>query len=385
MKIAYFDTIGGISGDMTLAACISAGVRLDELTKEIDKLQLKGIEIKSFQVSYHGVNAVRVEVVSNEKHHHRGLQEINKIIDESNLRSEIKNKSKKIFFTLAQAEATVHRVPIEKIHFHEVGAIDSIVDIVGAVICLDKLGVQSVYSSPLKLGSGGFVQSEHGNLPIPAPATIEVLKNYPITFTILQYELTTPTGAAIIKSLSSGMLDSKKMITDVIGYGAGARELKEIPNLLRLVVGEIDERYDEEIIILEANIDNMNPEIYPYVIEMLMSAGALDAYLIPVIMKKGRPANILSAICDRSKLEELKKIFLTETTTLGVRISVSQRFKVERCEEKIETSFGSVKVKISKIDENKRIMPEFEECRRIAQKYNLPLIEVYKIINKEIH
>ncbi|MBI5475680.1 MAG: nickel pincer cofactor biosynthesis protein LarC [Ignavibacteriales bacterium] len=384
MKIAYFDTIGGISGDMTLGACLSAGVELEYLKSEIAKLNLSGVEINSNSISYHGVNAVQVKVVSNEKHHHRGLLEIYKIIDGSNLCLEIKNKSKKIFFTLGEAEAKIHNISIEKIHFHEVGAIDSIVDIVGSVICLDKLGVKEIYSTPIKLGSGGIIKCEHGSLPNPAPATIEILKDYPVTLTDIPHELTTPTGAAIIKSISSGMIGNKKITPQIIGYGAGAARLEAVPNLLRLVVGEKDETIEEKIFAIEANIDNMNPEIFPYVLEKLMQAGALDVYMTPIIMKKGRSANMLTALCVKENIEQLKKIFFMETTTLGVRIQEYSRSKIERQEEKRETSFGLIGVKVSKIDNFVRILPEFEDCKKVAKENGIPLIEVYKILLEEI-
>ncbi|MBA4311902.1 MAG: TIGR00299 family protein [Chlorobiaceae bacterium] len=387
MKAAYFDTIGGISGDMTLGACVSAGVDFEELTNEIKKLKLGNVELQASHVSCNGIDATKVDVVvsPDRQHHHRGINEINNIIDSSLLTNEVKISAKKIFTTLAFAEAKVHRTSIDKIHFHEVGAVDSIVDIVGAAICLNKLGIKTVYSSPVKLGSGGFITAEHGILPNPAPATLEILQNYPVFLTEIPYELTTPTGAAIIKSVSAGVLGSRKITPTIIGYGTGSRQMKEIPNLLRLMIGEIDEYLDDTIYLIESNIDDMNPEIFPYIIELLMENRALDAYLTPVIMKKGRPGTILSVLCYDSDINNLKKIILLETSTLGIRIQKYTREKVERDIREVETQFGLIRVKVAKIDGDERILPEFEECKRIAQRTKLPLIEVYKRIEAEIH
>jgi uncharacterized protein (TIGR00299 family) protein len=387
MKVAYFDTIGGISGDMTLGAFISAGVDFEELADEIKKLGLNNVELEASHVSCNGIDAIKVDVIvsPDHEHHHRGINEINTIIDGSILTAEVKNNAKKIFTTLAFAEAKVHGKTVDKIHFHEVGAVDSIVDIVGTAVCLYKLGIKTVYSSPIKLGSGGIIIAEHGTLPNPAPATVEILQNYPVVFTEIPYELTTPTGAAIIKSLSAGVLGSRKIKPTIIGYGTGSRQMREVPNLLRLIIGEIDEYLEDKIFLIETNIDDMNPEIFSYIIELLMENHALDAYLTPIIMKKGRPGTILSVLCCDSDINNLKKIILSETSTLGIRIQEYRREKVERYTKEVETVFGLTKVKVAKIDGNERILPEFEECKKIAQKTKLPLIEIYKRIDAKIH
>lgn len=382
MKIAYFDTIGGVSGDMTLAAFVSAGFSIDELRAEIGKLKLRGVELEAKHLKRNGITAVKVDVViSTAQTHHRHLKDINNIIDESSLTDRVKTDAKSIFMEVAKAEAKVHDSTIEKIHFHEVGALDSIVDIVGAAICLEKFGIEAVYSSPVRLGSGGFVETEHGKLPLPGPATTEILRNYPTILTDIPFELTTPTGAAIIKAMSRGVLSMETVSIDSIGYGAGTREIPEMPNLLRVMIGEISERYDkDELVVIETNIDNMNPEIYPYVIEQLLKSGANDAYLVPIIMKKGRPGILMSVLAPRSKIDPISGILFSQTSTIGVRILQTERRKLPRTDREIETTLGRVKFKMITLEGKEKFVPEFEECKRLADERNIPLIEVYKIL-----
>jgi len=385
MNIAYFDTISGISGDMTLGAFVSAGLPFDVLRDEISKLNLPGVELQASHVVRHGITAVHIDVVvSGHHHHHRSLSHINGLIDKSALSDRVKENAKKIFLELGKAEAKVHDTDIEKIHFHEVGALDSIVDIVGAAICLDTLGIEAVYSSPIKLGSGGFVNAAHGKLPIPTPATVEILKDYPTVLTDIPFELTTPTGAAIIKALSVGTLSLERLKIKSIGYGAGSREIENIPNLLRVMVGELEATYEhDELVLVETNIDDMNPEVYPYVIERLLSAGAHDAYLVPVIMKKGRPGILLSALTSRSLLDEVAKIMFSETTTLGLRIIPTERKKIHREIKKIKTRFGFVQMKCVMKEGREMLIPEFEECKRISIENGKSLLEIYKMIEED--
>lgn len=383
MRIAYFDTVGGISGDMILGAFVSAGVGFDELRREIKKLPLAGVELECSHKVQNGITSVKIDVSSPEEHHHRGMREISRIIGESSLSDKVKNDAMNIFKTLGEAEAKVHRTEIDKIHFHEVGAVDSIVDIVGAAICVGLAGIEKIYSSPVKMGSGGLIKSEHGLLPNPAPATVEILRGYPVELTDIPHELSTPTGAAIIRTLSSGTIRSEKFTPEAVGYGSGSKQIGAVPNLLRLILGDMDESPRDEVLLIEANIDDMNPEIFPYVMESLLGAGALDVYLTPVIMKKGRPGNILSALCREADLERLKTIIFMETTTLGVRIRECRRQMVAREIGQIQTRFGMMKVKIAIIGGIQRILPEFEECRRVAQERNLPLIDIYREIMKE--
>lgn len=387
MKIAYFDTISGISGDMALGAFVSAGVQIDELRADLSALNVPGFEIQARHIERHGIVAMKIDVIiSEEPHYHRHLKDIEAVIDGSSLSPRIKERSKKIFREVAVAESKIHNIPIEKIHFHEVGALDSLVDIVGVSICLEKLNIQEVYSSPLKVGNGGVVNSQHGKLPVPTPATIEILKDYPIVLTDIPFELTTPTGAAIIKTLSKGVLTGEKIKISSIGYGAGEREIEQIPNLLRIIVGELDPKYGaDDIVSLETNIDDMNQEIYPYVIEKLIAAGAYDAFIIPMIMKKGRPGILLSVLVERSKIEYILDVLFRETTTLGVRIQPVERKKLQRTTKQVQTSFGVINVKAVMIDDKEQVRVEFEECKRIAQERGIPLIEVYKHLERELN
>jgi uncharacterized protein (TIGR00299 family) protein len=386
MKIAYFDTIGGISGDMTLGAFISAGVSFDELNTELQALGIQGFELQARHIVRNGITAVKIDVViSQQPHYHRHLKDIEELINKSSLATTVKERAIKIFREVAIAEAKVHNSTIDKVHFHEVGAIDSLVDIIGVAICLEKLGIEAVYTSQIKVGNGGFVHSQHGMLPIPTPATLEILRNYPIDLTSIPYELATPTGAAIVKALSSGMLSTEKLKIESIGYGAGGREIQELPNLLRVMIGTLEPEYTtDEVVSIETNIDDMNPEIFPYVIEKLLATGANDAYLIPVVMKKGRPGMLLSVLVERGKIDDTLGILFKETSTIGVRIQTIERKKLLRSSKQVNTSLGLVTVKAIEISGKEHLRPEFEECKRIAQEQQLPLIEVYRIIERDI-
>lgn len=386
MKIAYFDTIAGISGDMTLGAFVSAGVPFDTLHDELKKLDLPGYELSARHITRSGIVATKVDVtISEQPKYHRHLKDINQLIEKSRLSENVKATAKKIFYEVAVAEAAVHHSTLEKIHFHEVGAIDSLVDIVGTAICLDALGIEKVYSSPIRLGSGGFVKTQHGTMPIPTPATVEILKGYPTILTEVPYELTTPTGAAIIKALSGGTLLLERMVVRSVGYGSGTRDIEEVPNLLRVFIGEPDPGYgSDEIVSIETNIDDMNPEILPHVVEKLLAAGAHDAYLVPILMKKGRPGFLLSTLVERSRVDGILAIMFRETTTLGVRMHAVERRKLTRGQKQVSSSLGTVMVKTVVIDGHDRLVPEFEECKRLATEKNLPLIEVYRILEKEL-
>jgi pyridinium-3,5-bisthiocarboxylic acid mononucleotide nickel chelatase len=386
MKIVYFDTIAGISGDMTLGAFVSAGVPLESLTAELAKLRLSGFEVTAKHIQRNGIDAVKLDVViSDAPKYHRHLADINAIIDQSELSQPVKDRAKKIFYEVAVAEAKVHNSTIEKVHFHEVGAIDSLVDIVGTAICMEQMGIECVYSSPVKVGNGGTINTQHGVMPIPTPATSEILRGYPVVLTEVPFELTTPTGAAIIKALSRGILTSEHLTIQSIGYGAGTRELPTLPNLLRIVIGELEPRFEQdEIAVIETNLDDMNPEILPYVIEKLMAAGANDAFLTPILMKKGRPAHLLTALVERSKMDAILSIMFRETSTLGVRIQHVERRKLTRTQSTVQTSLGMVTVKSVTVDGKEKLIPEYEECRRLAGEQNLPLKEVYSILDREL-
>ena len=382
MKTAYFDCFSGISGDMIIGALLDLGLDFKYLRKELEKLKLRECKIESKKTVKNGISATKFHVLGKNNHEEeRNINEINKIIDNSKLDNEIKNTIKKIFQKIAQAEAKIHNKPIDKIHFHEVGAIDTIIDVSGAVIGFKKLGIEKIYCSKLNVGTG-FAEFSHGKFPIPAPATAEILKNVPVYHNNMEAELVTPTGAAIITTLAEKFGEMPSMKVEKIGYGAGAKDLGQ-PNVLRIFLGELDKIYNETVNIIETNIDNMNPEIYPYVIEKLMENGAMDAYLTSIIMKKGRPAIKLTFLADTKDTDKLCRIIFDETTTLGVRIYQAEKRKLDREIKSIKTKYGNVKVKISKLNnEIKNIMPEYEDCVKIARKYKIPLKKVYGEVGK---
>jgi pyridinium-3,5-bisthiocarboxylic acid mononucleotide nickel chelatase len=386
MKIAYFDTIAGIAGDMTMAAFVSAGLPIDELSRELKKLPLTGFELIGQHVMRNSIAAVHIDVnITHTPHYHRHLKDINQIIDSSTLTERVKDVAKSIFRVIGQAEARVHNTTLEKIHFHEVGALDSIVDIVGVAICLEKFGIERVYTSPVRLGSGGLITTQHGVMPTPAPATMEILKQYPTVLTNIPEELTTPTGAGIVKALSSGVLDDETIRVETVGYGAGTKEFKQAPNLLRVLVGELEVQPEQEtIVIVETNIDDMNPQMYPYLIEKLLAAGAHDAYLVPIIMKKGRPGILLSVMVSKSQLNAITSLIYAQTTTIGLRIQEIGRRKLERRERHVQTQFGQVRTKMVIRDGKEILTPEFEECKRIADERNIPLLEVQQALLREL-
>ncbi len=366
--IAYIDIISGISGDMLLGALIDAGFPAHKLKNELDKLGIDyEIEIKKERDV---VEATSVYVYSEDKKERR-LKDIFEIIEKSDLKKEIKEKAKEMFAKLAEAEAKIHGVSKEEIIFHELGAIDTIVDIVGCLIAIEGLKIKKMYSSPVKVGKG-FVKCMHGLLPVPAPATVELLKNKPVEFTQINEEITTPTGAVL---LSLAEFSQPEMEVKAVGYGKGKKKL-DVPNILRIFIGnEIDA---EGIYVIETNIDDMNPEFYPHVIEKLQKV-AIDAYIIPVIMKKGRCGILLKVLVGHEKLEEAKKIVFEETTTFGIRYYKVRREKLERDVIDIETKYGKIGVKIGYLNGKiVSISPEYEDCKKIAKTSNKPIKEIYE-------
>jgi pyridinium-3,5-bisthiocarboxylic acid mononucleotide nickel chelatase len=386
VRIAYLDTISGIAGDMTMAAFVSAGLPIDELSTELKKLPLGGFELLGSHVQRSGIDAVHIEVVvSPGLHHHRHLGDIKVIIENSALSPAIRERATSVFAVLAEAEAKIHNTTPEKVHFHEVGAVDSIVDIVGTAICMEKFEIDRLYTSPIRLGSGGWIKTEHGTLPTPAPATLEILKNYPTILTSIPEELTTPTGAGIVKALSAGILAEEVIVPRAVGYGAGTKEVPGIPNLLRVVIGDLEGTRDQDdIVVVETNIDDMNPQLYPYVIEKLLASGAHDAYLIPIVMKKGRPGILLSVMVERLKLDSIITTIYSQTSTIGLRIQNIGRKKLPRRQIDVHTSLGTVRAKVVHRDTGDVVTAEFEECRRIAEKKQIPLVEVMRILEREI-
>jgi len=380
MKIIYFDCFSGISGDMILGALFDSGLSLDFFKKELKKLPLTDYEIKISKTNKNSISGTSFNLIINDNSSHRHLKEILEIIDTSKLKKIIKDKAKNIFTKLAEVESRIHNISIDKIHFHELGGIDTIIDIVGTLIGLDLLGIELVYSSPIPLGNG-FVKTQHGLLPIPAPATIELLKNVPVYKNEIEGELVTPTGAVLISSLSKEFVKLPLMDIENIGYGAGKSDFLT-PNLLRVFIGKIlKEENIENNLLIETNIDNMNPQIYEYVIEKLFKNGALDVFLTPIIMKKSRPGVILSIICETSQEKKLANIIFKETTTIGYRKYNVEKIFLNREIEEINTKWGNIKIKKVKQESTTKYYPEYEQCKKIALKNNIPLIDIIESVN----
>ena len=427
MNILYYDCFSGISGDMNMAALIDLGVDPQYLRSELSKLKLSGYELKISRDVRHAISGTRVDVVllenhqkahnhshghqqgqeqehvhihepsgdhdpsdkSNHGHVHRNLDDIRTIVNKSGLNELVKNLSVRMFEVIAKAEARVHGTSIERIHFHEVGAVDSIVDIVGAAICLDYLQVDRVMASTVEVG-GGFVRCAHGTMPVPAPATAEILKGAPVRMGTVSQETTTPTGAAILASNVDEFTDHKQMSIRKIGYGIGHKKF-EIPNILRVYLGSEVEPgpgkgyQTNKAVEISSNIDDMNPEYYEHVMNQLFDAGADEVYITPVIMKKTRPANLLSVLCREEKEEEISRVLFRHTSTLGLRRKSVDKSELERREETKQTRFGQVSVKTAYLDGKLlKYKPEYDDCKGIAREHNKSIQEVYRNIMEDI-
>ena len=398
MKIAYFDCFSGISGDMILGACVDAGLDINLLKEQLAQLHLQGYEISAEKVKRAGICGIKVHVTvfpedkhkhiqGSHSHHHNShlkLSDIRTIIEKSNLHTDVKVDSIKIFNRLAEVEAKVHSTSTEKVHFHEVGAIDSIIDIVGSVIAVKQLGIEKIYFSPIPTGHG-YTKCEHGTFPVPAPATAELLKTHLLKSADIEKELTTPTGAAIITTLGEGIKTNPEMKVLQIGYGAGNYDNSTTPNLLRVFIGEATQIVkSDEMWVIETNIDNMSGEILGYVMDKLFEAGAVDVHFTAVQMKKGRPGTIISAIVSELNLSSVELVLFNQTTTFGIRKYKVVRSILNREFKEIDSRFGKIKVKIGKFNGNiKSFSPEYEDCKRIAEETGIPLKEVYNIISKD--
>ena len=380
MRIAYFDCFSGISGDMTVAAFLDAGLDFNVLSRELAKLKLKGYHIKKSKVRRGELSGTKFEcIVDRSSAGHRSLKEILRLIEKSALGERVKRIAKDIFLKIGSAEAKVHGVKLKSdIRFHELGDIDSIVDIVSVAIAIDKLGIDEIHSSAVTTGRT-FVRSGHGTWPIPAPASIELLKNVPLKITELEAELVTPTGAGILKALSRSFGSPPQMSISKIGYGAGSANLDNIPNMLRIMIAERKPSFKEDrIFVIETNIDDMNPQNFEYLFEKLFKEGALDVYTTSINMKKSRPALKLTALVDASKLERVASVIFSESTTIGIRFYETTRFKLERKTVSVRTKYGNVKVKLSSGPDNiSTVSPEYDECVRIARDKKIPLKAIY--------
>ncbi|QSX09120.1 nickel pincer cofactor biosynthesis protein LarC [Alkalibacter rhizosphaerae] len=386
MRIIYYDCFSGISGDMNLGAMVDLGMDGEYLVGELNKLSIRD----SFHVWFekqqkHGITGTKAHVDQlKHEHAHRHLLDIEEIIDDSTLNQRVRETAKGMFRLLAEAEGKVHGKTPEAIHFHEVGAVDSIVDIVGAAICFDYWNVDQVLASPVQVG-GGFVQCAHGLMPVPAPATAALLEGIPIRSGLVDGETTTPTGAVILAYGADRFVDSLQMDVKGVGYGLGTKDF-QIPNVLRVYLAEVEEGVQEEAqLMIEANLDDMNPEYYSFVEERLFDAGALDVFKTPIIMKKGRPGVKLSVLCETSNKDIMTELIFTHTTTLGVRTYPVGKVMMERKMIQAETIWGRVDVKVG-IYKGKPIKhkPEYEQCAAIAKENNLDLIRVYDEVNKQL-
>jgi pyridinium-3,5-bisthiocarboxylic acid mononucleotide nickel chelatase len=380
MNLAYFDCFSGISGDMTLGALVDAGCDVARLRSELQALQVPGWELSAEKVWKNGMAATHAKVQTEEQRAHRSLTEVLEILRRSDLAPQVGDRARAVFQKLGEAEARVHDVPLEKIHFHEVGAVDAIVDIVGACIGFHALGIDKFACSPLNVGAG-TTKMAHGVLPVPAPATANLLLGKPTYSNGVQRELVTPTGAAIVATLCDTFGPQPPMTVSAIGYGAGTANLEGQPNVLRIMIGESTEKavlgYDEEVSVIEANLDDMNPQIYGYFLETALAAGALDVYTTPVQMKKNRPGTLLTVLCKPQDTNALTSLIFAETTTFGVRTTNAQRRILPREHVSVSTTFGDVRIKLSRV--NGRILhvsPEFEDCRKLAVEKNVPLQQV---------
>ncbi len=407
MKTLFIESFSGISGDMFLGAMADLGVDKIHIVNELKKLNLEGWSVdfmKSDKMGIFGTRAI-VKDLSTHTHEnskknfvlpntlqinlrqhdshthssHRGYSDIKKIIESSTLNNNIKAVSLKIFKIIGEAEAKIHNKTLNEIHFHEVGAIDSIVDIVGAAICIDYLKPEKIIASRVELG-GGFVKCAHGTFPVPAPATAEILKGIPVKTGTVQSETTTPTGAAILAGIVNEFADSFNFSIEKTAYGIGFKDFN-IPNVLRVHWGQVSNSLNDIVVVVECNIDDMNPEIYGSIFDKLFEIGALDVYTTAITMKKSRPATKISVLCKKSNLENINKYLLSETTTIGIRYFEAQRTILDRSFVEIETKYGKVKIKIASGEGVSKFKPEYEHCIQLAQKHKIPVSE---IINEAI-
>lgn len=386
MKIAFFDCFSGAAGDMIIGALLDAGLPFDELKSEIEKLGLKGYRLGWEHVTRNNIAGTKFTVEVSEKQPHRTPGQIISIIQKSGLGEDIKADSAEIFNRLAVAEAKAHGEPVEKVHFHEVGAVDAIIDICGTVIGLRLLGIEKVYSSPLALGTGK-IETEHGVMPVPAPATADLARGFPVRTTDIEFELTTPTGAVILTTLARFEKPDEFRI-DTVGYGAGSRDLPGLPNLLRVMIGQT--RIDSEsdvITVMETNLDRATPESLGEMVDELLEAGALDVFITPVLMKKNRPGHLLTLLCSPERKDKLSKIVFTRGLTLGIRVSATSRIKLKRRTVEIQTSGGRVSVKIGSCDGSDVILPEFDHMaaamKRSGRGYDEIFFEIKEALRKE--
>jgi uncharacterized protein (TIGR00299 family) protein len=380
MKICYLDCFSGISGDMLLGALVDAGLPAERLEEELRKLPLSGWKLRTARVQRGGLAATKLDFDAEETHHHRTWQTIREIIRGSELSAPVRDRAEAIFTRLAEVEGAVHGADPNSVHFHEVGALDSILDIVGASIALEALGVERVVVSALNIGTG-TVKTAHGTLPVPAPATAALLKGAPVYSSGKSGELVTPTGAAIVATQAAQYGAVPPMSVTTIGYGAGSRDPKGYPNVLRVMLGEAAEIAsgieEPAVTILEANLDDMSPEVGGYFMEQALEAGALDVFYTPVQMKKNRPGVLLTVVCPSDKADDLSELVFAQTTTIGLRSYQAQRRVLKRSLVTVDSPLGPIRIKVAEL--NGRALnaaPEYEDCQRLADEKGVPLKQV---------
>ena len=388
MKILYLDCYAGISGDMTVGALLDLGVPLEYLRAELDKLDLPAgsYELSTSRTERRQMPALKFDVAVHDHHNHRHYSGIDAMIVASGLSDAVKDGARRIFRRLAEAESLVHGVAVEDVHFHEVGAVDSIVDIVATAICLEYLGVEEVYSGALPLGSG-FVETAHGRLPVPAPATAELLKGFPLHGECGPGERVTPTGAAIVAALAGGFGKQPAMLLEKTGCGAGRKDFPDCPNILRAFLGRsVDApNHGDDVIVVETNIDDSTPELLGYAMERLLEEGALDVFFTPIQMKKNRPGVMLSFLCRPQQLDQLAQLLLTETSAIGLRYYRADRIVLQRRIVELQSEYGPVRFK-EVIDTGGNVLrasPEYEDCRRIAREKGIPCREVMERLQRK--
>jgi pyridinium-3,5-bisthiocarboxylic acid mononucleotide nickel chelatase len=386
MKTLYFDCFAGASGDMILGAMVAAGVEPAYLREQLSLLPVSGFDVSFETVNRSGLSATYARVDTAHEHKHRHLSDIKQIIEASALSDAVKQRAVQIFTRLAEAEARVHNEPVDHVHFHEVGALDAIVDVVGAAICFDALQIDRFICSPIHVGSG-MVKMAHGQFPVPPPAVTELLKGVPFYATEIKGELLTPTGAAIITTVCVEYGPIPRMITEKSGFGAGTREYQDFPNVLRVLIGETEDAgaTDERLWMIETNLDDASPQIIGHVMDRVLESGALDCFFTSVQMKKNRPGVLLSVLCRAGEKETVMKLLFTETTTLGVRSYEVTRRALQRSVVRVETPYGPIDVKVAHLEGRVvNEMPEFEQCRQAAANANVPLKIVEEAARKEL-
>lgn len=391
MRIAHFDATTGASGDMILAALLDAGLPIDDLRADLSGLPVPSFRLDAEEIRTHGLRARRVILEVPDEARHRHLPQVLEILRDGHLPARALANAERIFTRLAKAEARCHGIDKTEVHFHEVGALDAILDIAGACVAFERLGVEEITFSPLSVGRGE-ADSAHGRIPVPVPAVLELTRGVPIVRTDIAGEILTPTGAAILTTLGRPA-SGEAIVAETVGVGAGAREIPERPNVLRVTLGTVATAgapagaawETDEVFVMETNLDDMSPEVLPTVIERVLAAGAVDAFLTPVLMKKGRPGHLLTVLANEAASPAVTEVLFRETTTFGIRRYRAGRWKLTRESREVASPWGPIRVKVGRLGEGAvRVAPEYESCREIAERTGTPLLEVFRQAEEQI-